>query len=147
MARSPPGLQWELAMSLDIRQREREGIQMLDLKGRLTVGQEASSLREKLQEMSAAGQVNVILNLKEVDYIDSTGLGCLVMCFNTLKKAGGAVKLLHLSKRTVELLILTKLTTVFEMHNDEQDAVNSFFPDREIKRFDILDFVQSQKDS
>ncbi len=132
-------------MSLDIRQREQEGVQILDLKGRLTVGQEASSLRERLQEMSTSGQVNVVLNLKDVDYIDSTGLGCLVMCFNTIKKAGGSVKLLHLSKRTIELLILTKLSTVFEMHNDEQDSVNSFFPDREIKRFDILDFVQSHK--
>jgi len=133
-------------MSLDIRQRERENVQILDLKGRLTVGEETSTLREKLQKMAADGASKVILNLQEVDYIDSTGLGCLVMCYNTLKKAGGSMKLLHLSKRNVELLVLTKLTTVFEMFSDEQDAVNSFFPGREIKKFDILDFVQSRKE-
>ncbi|MGH9674184.1 MAG: STAS domain-containing protein [Bryobacteraceae bacterium] len=133
-------------MSLDIRQRERENVHVLDLKGRLTVGEETSTLREKLQKMAAEGASNVILNLQEVDYIDSTGLGCLVMCYNTLKRAGGSMKLLHLSKRNVELLILTKLTTVFEMFSDEQDSVNSFFPGREIKKFDILDFVQSRKE-
>jgi anti-sigma B factor antagonist len=133
-------------MGLEIRQREREGIHVLDLKGRLTVGEEVGGLREKLQQMAAAGQVNVILNLQEVDYIDSTGLGGLVICFTTLKKAGGALKLLNLSKRTIELLVLTKLSTIFDMHNDEQDSVNSFFPDREIKRFDILNFVQRQKE-
>ncbi|MGH6691301.1 MAG: STAS domain-containing protein [Gammaproteobacteria bacterium] len=133
-------------MSLDIRQRERENVHVLDLKGRLTVGEETSTLREKLQKMAAEGASNVILNLQEVDYIDSTGLGCLVMCYNTLKRAGGSMKLLHLSKRNVELLVLTKLTTVFEMFSDEQDSVNSFFPGREIKKFDILDFVQSRKE-
>jgi anti-sigma B factor antagonist len=129
-------------MSLDIRQRDREGIQILDLKGRLTVGEEATIVREKLKEMADAGHVNVILNLKQVDYIDSTGLGALVICFTTLRKAGGALKLLNLNKRNIELLLLTKLTTVLELFNDEQDAVNSFFPGREIKKFDILDFVQ-----
>jgi len=129
-------------MSLDIRQREREGIQIVDLKGRLTVGEEATMLREKLREMAEAGQINALLNLKQVDYIDSTGLGALVICFTTMRKAGGALKLLNLNKRNIELLLLTKLTTVLELFNDEQDAVNSFFPGREIKKFDILNFVQ-----
>ena len=80
-----------------------------------------------------------------MDYIDSTGLGALVICFTTLRKAGGELKLLNLSRRNIELLVLTKLTTVFEIFSDEQDAVNSFFPDREIRRFDILEFVQKGK--
>ncbi len=134
-------------MSLEFSQREREGIHILDLKGRLTAGEEVGKLREKLQQMSAAGQVNVILNLQDIDFIDSTGLGALVVCFMTLKKAGGALKLLNLSKRTVELLVLTKLSTVFEMHGDEQDAVNSYFPGREIRKFDILNFVQKRKEA
>ena len=67
-----------------------------------------------------------------MDYIDSTGLGGLVISYTTLKKAGGALKVLNLSKRNIELLILTKLSTVFEVFDDEQDAVNSFFPNREI---------------
>ncbi len=68
----------------------------------------------------------------------------MVIGYTTMKKAGGALKIAHLSQRNIELLVLTKLTTVFEVFNDEQDAINSFFPNREIKRFDILDFVQQQ---
>ncbi len=132
-------------MSLEIEQREREGIHILDLKGRITVGPEAGALREKVNALGAAGAKSLILNLEDIDYIDSTGLGALVMCATTLRKAGGAVKLLHLNRRNVELLVMTKLATVFEIFADEQDAVNSFFPDRKIKTFDILDFVQQMK--
>jgi anti-sigma B factor antagonist len=132
-------------MSLDIRESSREGVDILSLKGRLTVG-EASSVREKITDVIAAGTVNVLLNLQNVEYIDSTGLGALVICFTSLKKAGGALKLVNPNKRNVELLLLTKLHTIFEVFNDEQDAVNSFFPDREIKHFDILSFVQAEKD-
>jgi len=67
-----------------------------------------------------------------------------VMSANSLRKAGGAMKLLNLNRRHIELLVMTKLATVFEIFTDEQDAVNSFFPDREINRFDILSFVQDQ---
>jgi len=80
-----------------------------------------------------------------VDYIDSTGLGSLVICFTSVKRAGGALKLLNLNKRNVELLLLTKLHTIFEVFAEEEDAINSFFPDRVIKRFDILNFVQQQE--
>jgi anti-sigma B factor antagonist len=131
-------------MALDIQQREREGIVILDVSGRLTVGENVSGVREKIQALSDSGSHNIILNLAEVDYIDSTGLGGLVISFTTLKKAGGSLKLLNASRRNIELLILTKLTTVFEIFDDEQDAVNSFFPNRQIKKFDILDFVQQQ---
>jgi anti-sigma B factor antagonist len=132
-------------MSLDIRESSREGVDILSLKGRLTVG-EASAVREKVSSVSAAGRVNVLLNLEHVEYIDSTGLGAMVICFTSLKKAGGALKLVNPNKRNVELLLLTKLHTIFEVFADEQDAVNSFFPDREIKHFDILKFVQAEKD-
>jgi anti-sigma B factor antagonist len=134
-------------MSLDIQQREREGIIILDLKGRLVVGEPIASLRERIRELSESGRTNIILNLDGVDYIDSTGLGGLVISYTTLKKAGGALKVLNLSKRNIELLVLTKLSTVFEVFNDEQDAVNSFFPNREIKKFDILAFVQQQNEA
>jgi anti-sigma B factor antagonist len=132
-------------MSLDIRESSREGVDILTLKGRLTVG-EASAVREKVSAVAAAGHVNVLLNLEHVEYIDSTGLGAMVICFTSLKKAGGALKLVNPNKRNVELLLLTKLHTIFEVFADEQDAVNSFFPDREIRHFDILKFVQQEKD-
>ena len=132
-------------MSLDIHQREKEGIAIFDMKGRLTVGDGSSALRERLSAAAAAGQTKVILNLAGVEYIDSTGLGTLVISFTSLKKAGGALKLANLNRRNMELLVLTKLTTVFELFDDEQNAVNSFFPGREIRHFDILAFVQQTR--
>jgi len=133
-------------MSLEIHERDREGVLILDLKGRLTVGDEATKFRDSMNKLVAAGRRDFILNLAEVDYIDSTGLGALVMCYTSLQKAGGRVKLLNLSRRSIELLVMTKLTTIFEVFDDEQNAINSFFPDRELKRFDILSFVQQLKE-
>jgi anti-anti-sigma factor len=132
-------------MSLDIRESLREGVVILSLKGRLTVG-EASAVREQVSGVANGGNVNVLLNLEHVEYIDSTGLGAMVICFTSLKKAGGALKLVNPNKRNVELLLLTKLHTIFEVFSDEQDAVNSFFPDREIRHFDILKFIESEKE-
>ncbi|MGD0870124.1 MAG: STAS domain-containing protein [Bryobacteraceae bacterium] len=132
-------------MALDIQQKEHEGVSILDLKGRITVGPEASALREKVGALTAGGLKNLVLNLGGVDYIDSTGLGALVMCATTLRKNAGVVKLLNLTRRSIELLVMTKLATVFEIFTDEQDAVNSFYPDRKLKTFDILSFVQDQK--
>jgi anti-sigma B factor antagonist len=133
-------------MPLDIAESVREDVVILTLKGRLTLG-ESNLVREKIAELSAAGKHNVVVDLGAVDYIDSTGLGILVICFTSLKKQGGALKLVNPNKRNVELLLLTKLHTVFEVFNEDQDAVNSFFPDRQIKHFDILSFVQQQGDS
>jgi anti-sigma B factor antagonist len=132
-------------MSLEIHEREKEGIRIFDLSGRLTVG-EAGAVRDRTRELLAEGARHFLFNLQEVDYIDSTGLGMLVMCYTTVEKAGGALKLLNLNRRNVELLVLTKLFTVFELFNDEQDAVNSFFPNRELRRFDILEFVRRQRE-
>jgi anti-sigma B factor antagonist len=129
-------------MALEIKQREREGIAILDLRGRITVGEEAGVLRDAFSGLP--GAANVILNLRDVESIDSTGLGALVLGFTSLRKRGGRLKLENLNRRNIELLVFTKLTTVFEIFNDEQDAVNSFFPDRAIKRFDILSFVKEQ---
>jgi len=132
-------------MALDIHQREREGITIVDLKGRVTVGPEASALREQISQDVAAGKRMLVLNMGGVDYVDSTGLGALVMSATTLRKAGGNVKLLNLNRRNIELLVMTKLATVFEIFNDEQDAINSYYPDRKVKNFDILEFVQQLK--
>jgi anti-sigma B factor antagonist len=133
-------------MSLEIQQTDREGITVVHLSGRLTVGAEVTTFRERMQKLFDADQRSVILDLKDVDYIDSTGLGALVMGYTSVQKAGGKVKLLNLSRRGIELLVMTKLTTIFEVFDDEQNAINSFFPDRELKRFDILNFVQQHKD-
>ena len=133
-------------MPLDIVESVREDITVLTLKGRLTLG-ESNLIREKVNQLSAAGKVKTVIDLSNVEYIDSTGLGILVICFTSLKKQGGALKLVNPNKRNVELLLLTKLHTVFEVFNEVPDAVNSFFPDRQIKHFDILSFVKGQEDS
>ncbi len=130
-------------MALAINEREVESVLVLDLQGRLVAGEAAGALRERANQASAGTNRNVILNLKGVDYIDSSGLGTLVAAHSTLNKAGGGLALLNLSKRSAELLILTKLSTVFRIFDDEKAAVDSFFPDREVKRFDILDFVKN----
>ena len=132
-------------MALEIQQRERENIVILDLKGRITVGPEATALRDRMSELNKAGFRNVIFDLQGVDYIDSTGLGALVICATSLRKNEGNLKLENLNRRNIELLVMTKLATVFEIFNDEQDAVNSFYPDRKLKTFDILSFVQGMK--
>jgi len=132
-------------MALEIGEHELEGVTVLALKGRITVG-EVTPVREKITQLVAAGHNQIVLDLEHVDYIDSTGLGNLVISFTQVKKVGGALKLLNLNKRNVELLALTRLHTIFEVFAQETDAVNSFFPGREIKRFDILSFVQQHKD-
>jgi anti-sigma B factor antagonist len=132
-------------MALEIEQHEREGVRIVELSGRLNVGQPVSLLRETITGLVASGVDKIVLDLKGVDYIDSTGLGGLVLCYTTTQKSKGSVKLCRLNRRNLELLVLTKLTAVFDIFNDEQDAVNSFFPNREIKRFDILSFVQQQQ--
>jgi anti-sigma B factor antagonist len=126
-------------MSLHIEQRESEGIVILDLQGPLTVGQD---LRDRLCALHRSGKVDIVLNLKDVTAIDSTGLGTLVFGLARLRKAGGRLALANVNKSHLELFLLTRLAIAFEFFDSEQDAVNSFFPDRELKRFDILDFVQ-----
>lgn len=133
-------------MALEIHEREREGITILELAGRITVGEEAGALREKCADLANAGKRNLALELSKVDFIDSTGLGALVICATSLRKGGGNVKLVNLNRRNVELLVMTKLATVFEIFSDEQDAINSYFPDRKVKTFDILDFVKKMKE-
>ena len=132
-------------MGFSVSQRDREGIAILDLAGALTVGDAATALRTALREIVASGRSNVVLNLAAVDYIDSTGLGAMVVCFTSLRKTSGRLVLLNLNRRHIELLLLTKLSTVFEIFDDEQDAVNSFFPNRHIRHFDILSFVEQQR--
>jgi anti-sigma B factor antagonist len=132
-------------MALEIAEREREGIIILDLKGRVTAGDEAGSFRQAVEKAAATAEPRLILNLQQVDYIDSTGLGAMVMCSSLLNRAGGRTKLLNLNRRSMELLVMTKIDTIFEAFDDEVEAVNSFFPGREIRKFDILNFVQQMK--
>jgi len=131
-------------VSSHIEQRDNEGIVILDVKGPLTLGHGDLQLRDRLCALQQAGKVNIALNLKDVSDIDSTGLGTLVVELARLRKAGGRLALLHVNRWHLKLFLLTRLAIAFEFFDDEQDAVNSFFPDRELKHFDVLDFVRHE---
>lgn len=133
-------------MSLEIDHREREGVILLDLKGRITMGDEVSTFRAAFEKVADQQEAKLILNMVGVDYVDSTGLGAMVMCSTRLRNAKGVAKLVNVNRRNIELMVMTKIDTIFEVFDDETDAINSFFPGREIKRFDILSFVQHLRD-
>jgi anti-sigma B factor antagonist len=133
-------------MSLEIKHREREGVLLLDLKGRITIGNEASAFRAAVETIAAQSGAKLLLNMLEVDYVDSTGLGALVMCATHLRNASGVAKLVNVNRRNIELIVMTKIDSIFEVFDDETDAINSFFPGRKIKGFDILSFVQQMRD-
>ena len=132
-------------MSLEIEQHERDGVAIVSLNGRLILGEELETFRVAMEQVLASGHTRVALDMREVDYIDSSGLGCLVMQHTRAEKAGGMMVLFGLKKRPIELMIITKLATVFRLAENEPDAVSACFPDRDVKPFDILDFVASQK--
>ncbi len=131
-------------MDLRIDQRETEGIVILDLRGPLILGIAVASLRDAIAKLIAEQKVRLVLNLKNITRLDSSGLGTLVASALTLRRAGGSLSLLNMNPVQINLLILTKLTTVFELFNDEQDAVNSHIPGRAVRPFDVLAFVRAQ---
>ena len=132
-------------MAVAIHHRLTEGIEILDLQGRLIIGEEDAALRNELQRLLRAGKQKLILNLKQVTDLDSAGLGTLTFASTTFSDAGGKVVLLHLHPSHMELVVLFKLEMVFEVFDDETEAVNSFFPERAVKRVDVLSLVRSFK--
>jgi anti-sigma B factor antagonist len=133
------------AMDLRINQREKEGIQILDLRGYLKAGDPEVTLRAAINALVKNNALKVILNLAEVTRIDADGLEALVLCYTQIRKCGGALKLARLDTDHLSLNVLTKLNTVFEVFVDEQDAVNSFFPSRAVPRYDVLEWIQEQE--
>lgn len=113
-------------MSLTINVRETGSLVILDLNGRITAGEPLAVLRDEIKELLDSGQKNILLNLADVRYIDSSGLGQLVASYATVTNRGGQLKLLNLDKRVHELLQVTKLYTVFEAHKSETAAIKSF---------------------
>ena len=113
-------------MALTIASREVDGVTVLDLSGRITLGEGSVQLRDAIRDLISKGQRNVLLNLSEVNYIDSSGLGELVSAYTTAKNQGATLKLLKLTKKVHDLLQLTKLYTVFDIHDDEASAIASF---------------------
>ena len=112
-------------MQLRMSTRTMEGVLVVDCSGRVVFGEESASLRETVKKLLPQNP-NVVMNLGEVNYIDSGGLGTLVSLYTSARSAGGAVKLAKLSKRVGELLQITKLLTVFEVFDDVEAAARSF---------------------
>jgi len=106
--------------------RTTDGITVLDVHGRITIGEGSVEMRNKLRELLQAGKKDILLNLGDVSYVDSSGIGELVSCYTTVTNQGGRLKLLHLTKKVQELLAITKLLTVFESYEDEKKAIASF---------------------
>jgi anti-sigma B factor antagonist len=106
--------------------RQVGDVTVIDAVGRITLGEGASIFRDKIRELAANGNKKMLLNLAEVSYIDSSGIGEMVSGFTTVTNQGGIVKLLNLTKRVKDLLQITKLYTVFEVFEDETAAVRSF---------------------
>ena len=113
-------------MSLKLTNRQVGDVTVVDAAVRITLGEGSSALRDVLRDMVAKGQKKILLNLSEVSYIDSSGIGELVSGFTTVTNQGGSLKLLGLTKRVKDLLQITKLYTVFDVHDDEASAVRSF---------------------
>jgi len=113
-------------VALTIATREVDGVIILDLSGRITLGEGSVQLRDAIRSLISKGSKNILLNMGDVNYIDSSGLGELVSAFTTAKNQQAEVKLLNLTKKVHDLLQLTKLYTVFDIKDDEASAIASF---------------------
>ena len=112
-------------MTAVVKLRRLDDVVILDISGRLTLGEGAVTLREALQKLLEAGERKLVMNLAEVDYVDSGGLGELVTAFTTVRAHGGQLKLLNLTRRIQDLLQITKLLTVFDSFDSETEAIKS----------------------
>jgi anti-sigma B factor antagonist len=113
-------------MALTAKTREVGNATIVDLHGKITLGENTGILRDELRSLLAQGKKNVILNMKDVSYVDSAGLGELVGAYTTAANQGGALKLLHLQSKMKDLLQITKLETIFPTFEDEQKAIQSY---------------------
>lgn len=106
--------------------RDNAGVAVIDFSGRITLGEGSALLRETIRELVRGGKKKILINLADVDYIDSAGIGELVSGYTSVSNAGGELKLLNLTKRVHDLLQITKLFTVFDVQNEEWTAIHSF---------------------
>lgn len=113
-------------MSMTVKLRHVGGVTVLDLSGKITLGEGSIGLRDAVRDTLATGSKKILLNVGDVNYIDSAGLGELVAAYTSVKNAGGELKLMNLSKKVKDLLVITKLLTVFDVKENEKDAIAAF---------------------
>jgi len=130
--------------NLHIQQREREGIVILDLNGHLVMGGGDIALRDFVQSLFDPGNRQLILDLAKISEIDTSGMEVLLFLSEQYRSGGGKLVLFNIAHAHGKVYELARLETVIEIYRDELDAVNSFFPDRKVIRYDILEYVESQ---
>ena len=111
---------------MKIVEREVGDATILDIKGKILIGEGDDALRDAVTRVVESGKTKILLNLAEVPYVDSAGLGEIVRCYTTVSRKGGRLKLINLTKKIQDLLAITKLLTVFETYDHEDEAVKSF---------------------
>lgn len=111
---------------MNISERVVEGVSILDLSGKIVLGEGDIQIKDRIRDLLADGQRRILLNLADVNYIDSAGLGAIISCYTTAKREGGQLKLVHLTKKVQDLLAITKLITVFETFESEKEAIESY---------------------
>ena len=111
---------------MEIKERKAGDVTILDVKGKLSLAEGDLVLKDKIHSLVQSGNLKVLLNLADVSYIDSSALGVMVSGYTTMKRAGGKLSLLHLTKRSHELMVITKLVDVFDFFDSEKEAVESF---------------------
>ena len=111
---------------LDVKERMAGDVSILDLKGEVRIGEGSIALRDAIRNLAGAGKKKLLLNLAGVSYIDSSGIGELIANYTTVSRQGGQLKLLNLTDRIQNLLVITKLLTVFDVYEDEAEALQSF---------------------
>ncbi len=113
-------------MTMKASTRQMDGVTIVDLSGRITLGEGSVVLRDTIRDLVGKGNKKILLNLGDVTYIDSSGIGELVSAFTTVRNQGGELKLLNLTKKVHDLLQITKLYTVFDVKDDEATAISAF---------------------
>ncbi len=113
-------------MSMKASNRQVDGVAVVDMSGRITLGEGSVVLRDTIRDLVGKGQKKILLNLGDVTYIDSSGIGELVSAFTAVRREGGELKLLNLTKKVHDLLQITKLYTVFDIKDDEATAIKAF---------------------
>lgn len=111
---------------MEIKEREVDGIKVLDLRGKITSGEPDAQLKHRIAELVEDGHRRIVINLGGVPYMDSSGLGEVVRCFTSAQRAGGQIKLASLSRRLIDLMNITKLNTILDTYESEADALESF---------------------
>jgi anti-sigma B factor antagonist len=134
-------------MAFEIRRREQDGVSILELKGRLTFGPGDLALNDEIRHALAARRVRLVIDLGGVDKIDSAGLGTLLYARAELRHADGRLALANLRPAHMQALLIARLETVFDVFGTEPDAINSFFPEREVPHYDLLELVESTREA